>query len=128
MAADLRTLNQKIDKGLKNKRCLEDSDKLVKSMHKETINKIKEAKTNSSAEITKQELEKSLDGMANEIKMVKFTLNRQKRTQQKPETEKIDVIISSHTDVMKVMPTAQKTGKKDTETCHYLICNTLEVD
>lgn len=66
--------------------------------------------------------------MANEIKMVKFTLNRQKRTQQKPETEKIDVIISSHIDFMKVMPTAQKTEKKDTETCHYLICNTLEVD
>jgi len=59
MAADLRTLNQKIDKGLKNKRCLEDSDKLVKSTHKETINEIKEAKTNSSVEITKQELEKN---------------------------------------------------------------------
>ena len=43
-------------------------------------------------------------------------------------SEKIDVIISSHIDFMKVMPTAQKTGKKDTETCHYLICNTLEVD
>ena len=48
--------------------------------------------------------------------------------QQKPETKKIDVTTSSHTDFMKVMPTLQKTGEKDTEKCLDLICNILEVD
>ena len=77
MKADIRTLNKKIDEGLQ--RCFEDSDKLVKSTQKQTISEIKEeikeAKTSSFAEIMKQELEKSLDGMTNEIETVKVTLN-----------------------------------------------------
>ena len=63
-------------------RCFEDSDKLVKSTQKETIDEIKEeikeVKSSSLAEIMKQELEKSLDGMANEIETVKSTLNETK--------------------------------------------------
>lgn len=80
LKADLRTLNHKIDEGIK--RCLEDSDKLVKSTQVQTITEIKEeieeAKATSFAEIMKQQLEQSLDSMAVEIQTVQSTLTETK--------------------------------------------------
>lgn len=131
MKADIRTLNQKIDEGLK--RCFEDSDKLVKSTQKETIDEIKEeikeVKSSSLAEIMKQELEKSLDGMANEIETVKSTLNETKTDAAEArdrENRRNNIVIyrlhESDTN------STEDRKKHDTETCLDLICNTLEVD
>jgi len=80
MRQDLRTLNKKIEEGVQ--KCLDDSDKLVKSTHQQTMSEIKdeiaEVKTVSLAEIMKQELEKSLGNMANEISTVKTNLHETK--------------------------------------------------
>ena len=74
---DLKTLNQKIDDGLKQ--CKVDSDKLVKSIQHQTRNEIKEeieeVKATSLADIMKEEMEKSLGNMASEIDSVKCNLN-----------------------------------------------------
>ena len=131
MKADIRTLNKKIDEGLQ--RCFEDSDKLVKSTQKQTINEIKEeineAKTSSFAEIMKQELEKSLDGMANEIETVKVTLNETKTDAAEArdrENRRNNIIIYRFRE--SDAHSTEERKKQDTDTCLELICNTLEVD
>ena len=77
MREDLKTLNQKIDDGLKQ--CTVDSDKLVKSIQHQMRNEIKEeieeVKATSLVDFMKEEMEKSLGNMASEIDSVKSNLN-----------------------------------------------------
>jgi len=77
MHEDLKTLNKKIDDGLKQ--CKVDSDKLVKSIQHQTWNEIKEeieeVKATSLEDIMREEMEKSLGNMASEIDSVRCNLN-----------------------------------------------------
>jgi len=77
MREDLKTLNNKIDDGLKQ--CKVDSDKLVKSIQHQTRNEIKEeieeVKATSLEDIMREEMEKSLGNMASEIDSVRCNLN-----------------------------------------------------
>jgi len=74
MRQDLRTLNKKNEEGVQ--KCLD------LTTHQQTMSEIKdeiaEVKTVPLAEIMKQELEKSLDNMVNEISTVKTNLHETK--------------------------------------------------
>jgi len=144
---DLRILNKKIEEGVQ--KCLDDSDKLVKSTHQQTItlhkdveiemnktkaevsNKLKEIfegqESGSWSEIVKREVTSSLNNVSEDIQAVQNTLTETKtqvNEQRDKESRRNNIVIYRIPESTEAR--SEDRNKEDVSFCMQLFNNALQ--